>query len=56
MNSFLPKRHAIAAVGSYFVRFNHIERIQLSELCRPEQFAALQKYVGGKLGKKVPRL
>lgn len=52
MNSFLRNRYRINAVGYYYVRFGHHKRVTLLELCTPEQFAAIQGYIGGKLGKR----
>jgi hypothetical protein len=55
MNSFLARSYPIDAVGYYYVRFGRLKQIELTELCTPAQFAAIQSYIGGKLGKSRPR-
>jgi hypothetical protein len=52
MNSFLSPNYRINAVGYYYVRFGHRKTVALPELCTPEQFSAIQGFIGRKLGKQ----
>lgn len=55
MNSFLERPFKIDSVAFYYVRFGWRECVPVSQLCTKPDFAALQRFIGRKIGKAPPQ-
>jgi len=56
MNSMLSKPYLFDSLGFYFVRFGWRDTIRVSDLCPPDHFQALQRFIARKLGRTEARI